>query len=263
MPESPGGIALNGATGSGNNSSKVNTVYVGQGITYYASAIYAAQSALTAEATTYQGSSNAIILLSDGQANLQWIYFPPGGLKQTPSANTPAADTITDATKGYSALKTAINYNAKVASGLSNPSQEATAPISGAYPDFMDECQQAIVAAQYAASPTNTAGQPSRVYAIAYGSEQTGCGSGNVDNHNDVSTVATGLNQSFTYSTLSPCITMENIASSLTYFYSDWLQSGSGSTCIDNAHPVTSLMGIGEAIAATFTNAKLLPKNIT
>jgi Flp pilus assembly protein TadG len=276
LPIAPAGIALNGATGSGSNNSIVNTVKVGEGITYYAAVIYAAQAALTAEATAYPGSSNAIIFLSDGQANLQWIYFPPGGLKQTPSANTQAVNTITDATKGYSALNTAINHGAKVASGLSSPNQEGTAPISGVYPDFFDECQQAIAAAQYAANVgpkapnvagTGGAGQASRVYSIAYGSEQTGCGSGPVDNHNDVTLVSLGtLNQSFSsVSALSPCVTMENIASDLDWFFSDYMQSGSNvsTTCIDNAHPVSSMMGIGEAIAASFTNSRLLPAGTT
>jgi Flp pilus assembly protein TadG len=264
LPISPGGIALNGAVTTGSNI--VNKTYVGEGITYYAAAIYAAQASLTAEATAYPGSSNAIIFLSDGQANLQWIYFPPGGLKQTPSADTQQADIITDTTKGYSALKTTINYGAQVAQNLSSPNGEATGTISGVYPDFFDECQQAIVAGQYAASTTNAAGQASRVYGIAYGSEQSGCGTGSTDSHNDVSLVATGYNQSFSSLTaLTPCVTVENIASSLTYFYSDYMQSGGSvdSTCIDNAHPVSSMMGIGEAIAASFTNARLLPSNAT
>ena len=34
---------------------------------------------------------------------------------------------------------------------------------------------------------------------------------------------------------------MENIASSLDNFYSDYNQSGSGSTCQDSSHTVTSL----------------------
>jgi Flp pilus assembly protein TadG len=268
LPISPGGIALNGAVST--SSTVVNKNYVGEGITYYAAAIYAAQSALTAEASLYPGSSNAIIFLSDGQANLQWIYFPPGGLTQTGGADTAQPATITDATKGYSTLKSPILYTAQQANKLSSPDCESntgctTAGISGVYPDFFDECQQAIVAAQYASSTTNTAGQASRVYAVAYGSEQTGCGSGSTDSHNDVTTVATGYNQSFTASTMTPCITMENIASSLNYFFSDYLQSGSqvSTTCVDNSHPVVNLMGIGEAIASTFTNARLLPSNAT
>ena len=268
LPISNSGIALNGATGQTYSNAKVNTVNVGEGITYYAAVIYAAQAALTAEATAYQGSSNAIILLSDGQANTQWIYFPqgtviPSGNPAQGKTNTGAASTIS-ATLGLKTLNTAFSTTAYVASQLSTPNQETTGgAISGLYPDFLDECQQAITAAQYAANVApNKAGQATRVYAIAYGSEGTGCGSGNTDAHNDVTTVATGLNQSFSASNLTPCITMENIASDLSYFYSDWLQSGSNSTCIDNAHTVLSLEGISTAIAASLTQSKLLPYNV-
>jgi hypothetical protein len=262
MPISEGGIALNGATGSGSSSSTVNTVNVGEGITYYASAIYAAQAALTAEATKYPGSSNALIFLSDGQANLQWIYFPPGELAQTPSANAAQPATISS-TLGWSALNSTINHSAKVASGLPNPNAEATGTISGLYPDFFDECQQAIAAGQYAASKTNAAGQATQVITVSYGSEDTGCGSGATDAHNDVTTVATGNNAAFTASSLTPCGTMQNIADDLTDFYSDYLQSGSGvdASCINSAHSVTSLTGIGMAIASNFHNTVLLPSN--
>jgi Flp pilus assembly protein TadG len=271
MPIAPAGIALNGATGSGSSSSTVNTVNVGEGITYYAAAIYAAQAALTAESNLYTGSQNAMVLLSDGQANTQWIYFPPGELTQTPSANTAQPATISS-TLGWSTLNTAINHGAKVASGLASPNLEGTGTISGAYPDFFDECQQAIAAAQYAALrgpyATNAAGQATKVIAVAYGAEQTGCGSGNTDAHNDVTTVVTtGLNAAFTASSLLPCSTMENIADSIgainSDFYSDYLQSGSGvsSSCIDSEHSVSSLTGIGLAIASNFTGTTLLPSN--
>jgi hypothetical protein len=58
---------------------------------------------------------------------------------------------------------------------------------------------------------------------------------------------------------------MENIASDLKYFYSDYWQSGSSvdSTCIDNSHPVSSLNGIAQAITASFTSTRLLPSNAT
>jgi hypothetical protein len=259
MAISPGGIALNGILGTPTPTSKVNTADVGEGITYYASVIYAAQSALTAESTLYPGSKNAMILLSDGQANTQWFYFPQGSIWQWPSANTVAPSTIVSGYSEYDTLKTTPNLNALGAAYLSTPNQEATGTISGLYPDFFDECQQAIVAGQAAA----TAG--TRVFAVAYGAEQTGCASGSADSHTDVTLVATGKNQSFTLATLTPCVTMENIASSLDYFYSDYLQSGGGAstTCTDNSHSVTSLVDIFSSIAATFTKPRLLPNNAT
>jgi hypothetical protein len=234
---------------------------VGEGITYYASAIYAAQAALTAEAKANPGSKNAIILLSDGQANTQWIYFPQGSMKPSGTVNTALASILKSGSTGYSTLNTTPLLTAKVASALTTPNQETTGTISGVYPDFIDECQQAIVAAQKA----TLAG--TRVYAVAYGSEQSGCGTGSkADDYTDVTkvTLPSTPNEAFsTVAALTPCITMENIASSLDYFYSDYLQSGSSVApdCVDNSHTVTSLSQIFASIAATFTNPRLLPNN--
>jgi len=50
---------------------------------------------------------------------------------------------------------------------------------------------------------------------------------------------------------------MENIASSLNNFYSDYNQSGSGSTCQDASHTVTSLSDIFLSIAASFTQTAI------
>jgi hypothetical protein len=259
LPISPAGIALNGATGTPTSTTKVNKANVGEGITYYASAIYAAQSALVAEQVLYPGSKNAMVLLSDGQANTQWIYFPQGTLVQTPSADTASASTISSSL-GYSLLKTTANTGAIGAGYLTTPNQEVTGTISGLYPDFLDECQQAIMAGQAATLAGTTD------FAVAYGAEQTGCSSGShADNYTDVTLVATGANASFTLSGLTPCVTMENIASSLNTFYSDYLQSGSGvsSACVDNAHTVTALIDIFASISSNFTTPRLIPNNAT
>ena len=199
------GIAPNGATnGNGTSinivpsstSATVNTTDVGQGITYYAAVIYAAQSALVAEQKLYPTSKNAMILLSDGQANTQWIYFPqgtvsPSGSKAVDATNTATPSTIA-ATSGYSTLNTTPNTSAKIAYVLATPNAETSGAISGAYPDFFDECQQAIVAGQAA----NTAG--TTVISVAYGAEQTGCASGShPDDYTDVTLVTTGPNASF------------------------------------------------------------------
>jgi hypothetical protein len=259
LPISPGGIALNGATGSPSSATKVNKANVGEGITYYASVIYAAQSALVAEQIIYPKSKNAMVLLSDGQANTQWIYFPQGTLVQTPSADTASASTIS-ASLGYSNLKSTPNTGAVGAYYLATPNAEATGTISGLYPDFFDECQQAIVAGQAATAAGTT------VFAVAYGAEQTGCSSGgHPDDYTDVTLVASGANASFTLAQLTPCVTMENIASSLSYFYSDYLQSGSGvaTNCVDNAHTVTALIYIFASISSSFTTPRLIPNNAT
>jgi len=197
------------------------------GITYYASVIYAAQAALTAEATLNAKTNNALIFLSDGQANLV-----------AATADFPTAFTAVTPT-------TALN----------------TLTGTGAYPDTTDECQQAIVAAQKAAAAGTN------VYSVAYGSEQTGCYSTNAATGNTDTSLFSPfprtLNQTFAISALTPCITMENIASSLGNFYSDYNQSGSGSTCQDSSHTVTSLADIFLSIASSFTKPRLLPNTAT
>jgi len=273
LPISPAGIVLNGATGTSYTNAVVNTVAVGEGITYYASVIYAAQSALIAEQNLYpsQTSKNAIILLSDGQANTQWIYFPqgtviPSGNPAQGKTNTAKPSTIAS-NLGYDVLNTQPLTTAYVAGQLSTPNYEvnangSTAGISGVYPDFLDECQQAIVAAQTAA----LAG--TRVYAVAYGSEDSGCGKGShADDYTDVTSVTFPgtLNVSWgLVSNLTPCLTMENIASNIDYFYSDYNQSGSGvdSTC-KSPYTVTELNNIYLAIAASMQKPKLVPNDAT
>jgi hypothetical protein len=197
------------------------------GITYYGSVIYAAQAALTAEAALNAKTNNALIFLSDGQANLVAATgdFPTAFTAVTP---TTALNTMTG---------------------------------NGSYPDTTDECQQAIVAAQKAAAAGTN------VYSVAYGSEQTGCYSTNAATGNTDTTLFSpfprSLNQTFTISQLTPCITMENIASNLGNFYSDYNQSGSGSTCQDSSHTVTSLSDIFLSIASSFTKPRLLPNSAT
>ncbi len=197
------------------------------GITYYVGAIYAAQAALLNQQALHPGTKNAIILLSDGQANLyQSTSDFPGD-------------------NGYSLAAGQSGY--------------ASAGVNGTnkYPDIHDECQQGIVAAQSAQAAGTT------VYSVAYGSEQSGCGISSSAGYTDKGTVvATGTNAPFgSVSALSPCVTMENMASSLGTFYSDFNQSGSGSTCQDSSHSVSSLQDIFLSIAGTLTNPQLLPRN--
>ncbi|MGB6690350.1 MAG: pilus assembly protein TadG-related protein [Terracidiphilus sp.] len=236
----------------------------GFGNTYFASAIYEAQSALNAAQTAY-GGNNAIIFLSDGQANASYYSdnssaygtanstnqyadayeFPsgPAGSEVGPTSTSPSDPVPAYYTPATSSSST-LGYSALEGNG------------KGVYPSWWDQCQQGIVAGQYAAN------QGTRVYSVAYGSEDSGCASGWNIGETDTTLVATGKNQSFTLSTLNPCMTMENIASSLSYFYSDYNQSGSGSTCQDSSHTVSSLNDIFTAIAATFTTPRMLPNSL-
>jgi len=204
---------------------------------YMAGAIYAAMASLEAEKAAVPNSQNAMIVLTDAQA-------------QAPSSKFPGA--------GYTASTGAVGSGLSIASPLLSTTN-LTGGTKGTYPDFNDECQQMIVAAQAAKS----AGI--RVYAVAYGSEDSGCtsSSGGTDSALVLtSSQIANLNYNFgAVSNLTPCITMENVASSFDYFYSDWDQSGSGSKCQDSSHTVVSLKDIFLAIAGSFTNPRLLPNN--
>jgi len=133
----------------------------------------------------------------------------------------------------------------------------------GKYPDWYDQCQQAIVAAQHAA---NYPGSPTTVYGVAYGAENQGCTNGWNLGLTDTTLVDNGTyNVPVSLSTLIPCVTVEDIASSLNTFYSDYQQSGSNvdQSCVSASNNFTNLKTIFQSIAATFTTPRLLPNNAT
>jgi hypothetical protein len=175
--------------------------------TYYAGAIYAAQSALTQQFNAEGGNNavpipqNILIILSDGEAN----------------AN---------------------------ASKMNSSSNAAWNTI-GTYPSAIDQCQQAVEAADYAKSQGTT------VYSIAYGSESSGCTTD--------STNMSPINQA----NITPCQVMSEIASGPSYFYSDYNQSGSSSTCESPGTSVTSLSDIFTAIIDDLLVVRLIPNATT
>jgi hypothetical protein len=191
--------------------------------TYYGGVIYAAQAALTAEHTTY-GGQNAMIILSDGQANAASAKFPSGAV--TPSADGYAGTALTS---------------------------------TGLYPSTKDECQQAIMAAQAAQNAGTT------VFAVAFSSESDGCavsGSGVTVTDTSLIATATSGQPALALSTLTPCITMKNMASptsagGTSYFYADTSSASSG--CTDTAHTVSTIGTIFDSISATFTTPRLIP----
>lgn len=235
--------------GYGYNSSKGTMAHkgclpnVGGESTYYGGVMYAAQAALLAEQKLY-GGKNAMILLSDGQANADSSKFPSATSNTTSGISVTSGGTSSgNATTGYNLTGAADTY--------------------GLYPDYEDECQQAIEAAQSAAAAGT------RVYAVAYGSEDSGCGSGGTDNY-----LISGIFKNVSVSSLSnllPCVVMENVAnpekgntaSWQTYFYSDANQSGSGvdASCTNSTNTVTSLQDIFLAISSQFTTPRMLPAN--
>lgn len=201
--------------------------------TYYAGAIYAAQDALIAQAEAEVAANsevnptNIMIILSDGEANAS-----------------------------SSKMATTTTGGAKVNSSNPWPSSGggATSSVTN-YPSSLDQCQQAVAAANYAKGDSVTydgvtiAG--TQVYTIAYGSESSGC-----------TTDTTGPQTSIT-----PCQVMSEMASpntaKTTYFYSDYNQSGTSSTCVSVGSSVTDISDIFQAITTSLLQVRLLPNTGT
>jgi Putative Flp pilus-assembly TadE/G-like len=182
------------AAGASGSSSCKGLAAPGGEGTYYAGVIYAAQAALVKQQTLVPGSQNVIILISDGDATASQSQM-------STTATTPAS---TLATNG------------------------------GTYPSWVNECHQAITAAQAAA----TAG--TRVYTIAYGATSTGCATDKT--------------------TITPCQTLKDMASSAAYFYSDYSSSGSGvdTSCAGSGASTTNINEIFTDIFTSFTVARLI-----
>ena len=104
------------------------------------------------------------------------------------------------------------------------------------------------------------------VYAVAFDSEADGCavaGSGVTTTDTSLIATATSGQPALSLTTLTPCITMKNMASpasgGTSYFYADTSSSNNG--CTDSAHTVSTIAQIFDAIAASFTTPRLLPSN--
>jgi hypothetical protein len=122
--------------------------------------------------------------------------------------------------------------------GATSTAMPGASTTTGTYPSTKQQCAQQITAAQAA----GTAG--TKVYTVAYGSPSTGCSSD-------------------TSPTMSPCTAMENMASNASYFFSDYTQSGSGSTCQSAAQPTSNLNQIFTDIAGSLSVPRLIPNGTT
>jgi hypothetical protein len=194
-PANPLEIATGADTGK--KCAGLTTPISGQG-TYLAGAIYSAQSALVAAQTANPGSLNAIVLLTDGDANATNTFTNAAGQTLT-SKTTPALNT------------------------------------NGIYPSMKDQCQQAITAAQYAASNGTS------VIVVAYQAGTSGC-----------DTDAKAYQD--------PCANLQAMglqAGSTAPYPKNFYSDGSG------ACPSTGL-GLGGAFAAVstlFGHSRLIPNN--
>ena len=109
---------------------------------------------------------------------------------------------------------------------------------SGTYMSSVQECHQAVTAAKAA----TTAG--TKVYSVAYGAEASGCSTD-------------------TSPTITPCQTMQQMASAPGYFFSDYTATGSSSACISASEPITGLNQIFTTILTDLKDVKLIPNNTT
>jgi hypothetical protein len=181
-------LAANGKTGC------TGLQAIGGEGTYYAGAIYSAESLLLAQQAKNLNTQNALILISDGEAQ---------------------------------------------ASGSALPGASTT---SGVYPSTVQQCHQAITAAQWAAKQ-NAAGAAvagTKVYAVGYGAESSGC-------------------TTDTSPAITPCQTMQQIASSPAYFFTDYTSTTNG--CVSASQPAANINEIFTEIAMNFTVARLIPDN--
>lgn len=203
--------------------------------TYYAGAIYQAQSALTAEQAAYPTSQNIMIILGDGDSNVSQSYVN--------------------------------NYNSMVTKSSQTNGLIPSATPSAAnnyYPSLTNDCGQAILAAQYAKAMGTT------VYTVAYGSPTGGAASSENGCSTDtkgislategVSGNSTGLSGSS--KNISPCVTMKYMASNEGTFFSDYKQSGHTSECLATATGAfTDLGTIFKVIAGSLSVSRLIPNS--
>lgn len=120
--------------------------------------------------------------------------------------------------------------------GASSSKMPNASTTSGTYASSNRQCQQAITAAA-AATKAGT-----KVYSVAYGATSSGC---------------------LTDTGLSPCTTMQKIASGPQYFYSDYTAAGGSSSCTSAAQPTSGLSQIFTQIAGDLTVGRLIPDGTT
>jgi hypothetical protein len=188
--------------------------------TYYAGAIYAAQASLTAAAVAYPSTYPV-----PPPENI--IVFVSDG-----QANASSSAMATKTTNGLTNLETAQSTAWPTSLGGGATSSATN------YPSAWDQCQQAVAAANWAKS------QGTIVYTVGYGAESSGCTT-------DVNGPQPGL---------EPCQVMAQMATDANHFFSDYNQSGSGSSCVAGT-PATDLNSIFGAILSDLLTVRLIPDN--
>ena len=114
------------------------------------------------------------------------------------------------------------------------PNASAT---SGIYPSSKNECAQSVAIASQATQYNII------VYGVAYGAATSGC-----------STDTSGI---------TPCQTVQQMATTSANFFSDYTATGGSSNCISSAHPTTGLSSIFQQILAGLSQGRLIPDDTT
>ena len=123
---------------------------------------------------------------------------------------------------------------------------------SGSLFSSTGECTQAVNAANWAKTTTQSDGTSTKIYSVSYGSETSGCTSGET-----VPSIAGNPAN-------TPCATMANISSSplSQYFFSvPQSKSGQGTICT-GAVAITQLSQVFTTIAGDLTSARLIPNSV-
>ncbi|SPE25927.1 conserved exported hypothetical protein [Acidobacteriia bacterium SbA2] len=181
--------------------------------TFYAGAIVAAQTYLTNNHASHV--QDIMILLSDGNASASTTQMG-GNVKQAVTGSQIA--------------------------GMNGNLFSATA-----------ECTQAVNAAAWARGVKQSDGTSTQIYSISYGSETSGCTSGE-------SVPSIGGNPANT-----PCSTMAGISSTplSQYFFSvPQTVNGNTSTVCKGAVPITQLSQVFTTIGSMLETARLIPLNV-
>jgi Flp pilus assembly protein TadG len=216
-------------TGSGKHQTTTTTSVTYQILGYssnYRSSDTA--SALTSTAAVVQAAGG-------GASNCPGMQAPGGegtyyaGVIYAAQASLAAAQTANPQSKNVMIIIS--DGNAGTTDSGAMPGASTT---TGTYPSTIDQCHQAVTAAQAATTAGTT------VYTVAYGAESSGCGTDSPS--------------------ITPCQVMQQMASNSATFFSDYTAAGGGA-CVAAAEPMAALADIFKAIGGDLTLARLIPNN--
>lgn len=235
--------------------------------TYYAQVIRAAQAALVSQQTSFPGSKNIMIILSDGNATAcnSQAYAADGGNNSCSHGSQIVAVNCPSVNGSGVCGSTAVSVNGNSTTigcppggctgtplnGTGTSSNNATGYNIATYPSALGECGQAVEAAQLATQAGTT------VYTIAMGSPTSGgC---LTDAHVTITSGSTYGAEGYPSGTYSgqPCNAIAAMASTANTFYSD--NTGGCAALVNTSAQFETIGGIFQAIANSLTNARLIP----